>query len=63
MNIFFVFPWILGYKQANLMIVHKDVAADLEKYCRLNYGPMALIFNSKPGQFDAPELSYDSDVR
>ncbi|XP_782739.1 D-glutamate cyclase, mitochondrial [Strongylocentrotus purpuratus] len=52
-----------GYKQANLMIVHKDVAADLEEYCRLNYGPMALIFNSKPGQFNAPELSYDSDVR
>ncbi|XP_054758178.2 D-glutamate cyclase, mitochondrial-like isoform X1 [Lytechinus pictus] len=52
-----------GYKQANLMAVHKDVAADLREYCRLNYGPMACIFSSEPGQFDVPQLSQDSDVR
>ncbi|XP_071476219.1 D-glutamate cyclase, mitochondrial-like [Diadema antillarum] len=52
-----------GFKQANLMIVHKDFAGDLVEYCRLNYGPMASIFISKPGQFDIPPLSDDSDVR
>ena len=45
------------------MVVPKDVAEDLERYCHMNSGPMPLIFKSKPGQFSIPEFSSDSDVR
>ncbi|NXP02707.1 GLUCM protein, partial [Thinocorus orbignyianus] len=52
-----------GYKQANIVILHKSLADDFEKFCRANDGPLLLLYRSKPGDWQCPPLSSDSDIR
>ncbi|XP_029853166.1 D-glutamate cyclase, mitochondrial isoform X2 [Aquila chrysaetos chrysaetos] len=52
-----------GYKQANVVILHKSLADDFEKFCHANNGPLPLLYRSKPGDWKCPPLSSDSDIR
>ncbi|KFP79063.1 hypothetical protein N310_02660, partial [Acanthisitta chloris] len=52
-----------GYKQANVVILHKSLADDFEKFCRANDGPLPLLYRSQPGDWKCPSLSSDSDIR
>ncbi|XP_053126628.1 D-glutamate cyclase, mitochondrial isoform X3 [Hemicordylus capensis] len=52
-----------GFKQANVVILHKSLADDFEKFCRANDGPLPLLYRSKPGEWKCPSLSNDSDIR
>ncbi|XP_074764645.1 D-glutamate cyclase, mitochondrial isoform X1 [Athene noctua] len=52
-----------GYKQANVVILHKSLADDFEKFCHANDGPLPLLYRSKPGDWKCPPLSSDSDIR
>ncbi|NXE24208.1 GLUCM protein, partial [Ardeotis kori] len=52
-----------GYKQANVVILHKSLADDFEKFCHANDGPLPLLYRSKPGDWKCPSLSSDSDIR
>ncbi|XP_065451689.1 D-glutamate cyclase, mitochondrial isoform X8 [Chrysemys picta bellii] len=53
----------LGYKQANVVILHKSLADDFEKFCHANDGPLPLLYRSKPGEWKCPSLSSNSDIR
>ncbi|XP_072895492.1 D-glutamate cyclase, mitochondrial isoform X1 [Hemitrygon akajei] len=52
-----------GYKQANIVIVNKKFADDFEKFCLANSGALPLLYRSKPGEWGAPPLSSNSDIR
>ncbi|NWZ35515.1 GLUCM protein, partial [Brachypodius atriceps] len=52
-----------GYKQANVVILHKSLADDFEKFCHANDGPLPLLYRSQPGDWKCPTLSSDSDIR
>ncbi|NXA46215.1 GLUCM protein, partial [Nothocercus julius] len=52
-----------GYKQANVVILHKSLADDFEKFCHANRGPLPLLYRSQPGDWKCPSLSSDSDIR
>ncbi|KAM9147428.1 D-glutamate cyclase, mitochondrial isoform 2-T4 [Pangshura tecta] len=52
-----------GYKQANVVILHKSLADDFEKFCRANDGPLPLLYRSKPGEWKCPSLSSNSDIK
>ncbi|KAJ7404725.1 hypothetical protein WISP_143898 [Willisornis vidua] len=52
-----------GYKQANVVILHKSLADDFEKFCRANDGPLPLLSRSQPGDWQCPSLSSDADIR
>ncbi|XP_010290895.1 PREDICTED: UPF0317 protein C14orf159 homolog, mitochondrial [Phaethon lepturus] len=52
-----------GYKQANVVILHKSLADDFEKFCHANEGPLPLLYRSKPGDWKCPSLSIDADIR
>ncbi|XP_060612691.2 D-glutamate cyclase, mitochondrial isoform X1 [Anolis sagrei] len=52
-----------GFKQANVIILHKSLADDFEKFCQANDGPLPLLYRSKPGEWKCPSLSNDSDIR
>uniref|UniRef100_A0A8D0H5L9 D-glutamate cyclase, mitochondrial n=1 Tax=Sphenodon punctatus TaxID=8508 RepID=A0A8D0H5L9_SPHPU len=52
-----------GYKQANVVILHKSLADDFEKFCKANDGPLPLLYRSKPGDWTCPSLSTHSDIR
>ncbi|KAM8921634.1 D-glutamate cyclase, mitochondrial [Pelodytes ibericus] len=52
-----------GYNQANVVIVHKSLADDFEKFCQANDGPLPLLYRSGPGDWSCSPLSKDSDIR
>lgn len=52
-----------GFKQANIIILHKSLADDFEKFCCANDGPLPLLYRSKPGEWKCPALSKNSDIR
>ncbi|NXH98443.1 GLUCM protein, partial [Pachycephala philippinensis] len=52
-----------GYKQANVVILHKSLADDFEKFCHANDGPLPLLHRSQAGDWKCPSLSSDSDIR
>ncbi|NWV68063.1 GLUCM protein, partial [Malurus elegans] len=52
-----------GYKQANVVILHKSLADDFEKFCHANDGPLPLLYRSQPGDWKCPSLGSDSDIR
>ncbi|XP_019337216.1 D-glutamate cyclase, mitochondrial isoform X4 [Alligator mississippiensis] len=52
-----------GYKQANVVILHKSLADNFEKFCHANNGPLPLLYRSKPGDWKCPSLSSNSDIR
>ena len=53
-----------GYTQANLVILPSAELADqFEEFCKKNYAPLPLLYRSQPGEYAAPPLAQDSDVR
>ncbi|XP_078418151.1 D-glutamate cyclase, mitochondrial isoform X2 [Cetorhinus maximus] len=52
-----------GFKQANIVIVGKELADDFEQFCLANNGPLPLLYRSKPGEWSSPPLSTASDIR
>ncbi|XP_048341151.1 D-glutamate cyclase, mitochondrial [Sphaerodactylus townsendi] len=52
-----------GFKQANVIILHKSLADDFERFCHANEGPLPLLYRSKPGEWKCPNLGADSDIR
>ncbi|NWX60728.1 GLUCM protein, partial [Promerops cafer] len=52
-----------GYEQANVVILHKSLADDFEKFCHANDGPLPLLYRSQPGDWKCPSLSSDSEIR
>ncbi|XP_033125843.1 putative hydro-lyase PST_2764 [Anneissia japonica] len=52
-----------GFSQVNIVIVPHSFAKDFAGFCHANSGPMPLLFQSEPGQFTAPPLGEDLDVR
>ncbi|NWQ78757.1 GLUCM protein, partial [Columbina picui] len=52
-----------GYKQASVVILHKSLADDFEKFCHANGGALPLLYRSKPGDWKCPSRSSDSDTR
>ncbi|KAM5129263.1 D-glutamate cyclase, mitochondrial isoform 1-T2 [Mantella aurantiaca] len=52
-----------GYNQANVVILHKSLADDFEKFCQANSGPLPLLYRSAPGEWKCPPLSSESDIR
>ncbi|XP_071282716.1 D-glutamate cyclase, mitochondrial isoform X1 [Agelaius tricolor] len=52
-----------GYKQANIVILHKSLADDFEKFCHANDGPLPLLYRSQPGDWKCPSLRSDSGIR
>lgn len=57
------FVMFAGFKQANVVILHKSLADDFEKFCQANDGPLPLLYRSKPGEWKCPSLSSDADIR
>ncbi|XP_077322886.1 D-glutamate cyclase, mitochondrial isoform X2 [Lithobates pipiens] len=52
-----------GYNQANVVILHRSLADDFEKFCQANSGPLPLLYRSVPGEWKCPPLSTESDIR
>nr|CAB3226523.1 UPF0317 protein C14orf159, mitochondrial [Phallusia mammillata] len=52
-----------SYKQANIVILPSALAADFGNFAKQNFGAIPLLYTSKPGEFDAPDLCQDSDIR
>ncbi|MGH0157205.1 UNVERIFIED_CONTAM: hypothetical protein FKN15_078273 [Acipenser sinensis] len=52
-----------GYKQANIVILHKGLADDFEKFCHANSGPLPLLYRSQPGEWKCTILTDNSDIR
>ncbi|CAH2328036.1 Hypothetical predicted protein [Pelobates cultripes] len=52
-----------GYNQANVVILHKSLADDFEKFCQANNGPLPLLYRSATGERKCPPLSKDSDIQ
>ena len=55
--------YCLGYMQANVAILPIELAEDFEKFCLLNEAACPLLYFSKAGEFGAPPLAEDSDIR
>ncbi len=52
-----------GFVQGNLAILPRALAADFQRFCRLNPKPCPLIGLSAPGDWRVPELGEDLDIR
>ncbi|XP_052001987.1 D-glutamate cyclase, mitochondrial isoform X1 [Xyrauchen texanus] len=52
-----------GYQQANVVILHKDLADDFEAFCQANRSPLPLLYRSKCGEWGCPPLATGSDIR
>ncbi|XP_041120979.1 D-glutamate cyclase, mitochondrial-like isoform X2 [Polyodon spathula] len=52
-----------GYKQANIVILHKGLADDFQKFCHANSGPLPLLYRSQPGEWKCSILTDNSDIR
>ncbi|KAI4873315.1 hypothetical protein NFI96_029071 [Prochilodus magdalenae] len=52
-----------GYLQANVVILHKDLADDFETFCHANRSPLPLLYRSKPGEWGCPPLAAQADIR
>ncbi|KAL2099020.1 hypothetical protein ACEWY4_005500 [Coilia grayii] len=52
-----------GFLQANVVILHKDLADDFEAFCRANGGPLPLLYRSHVGEWGCPPLAANADIR
>ncbi|PIK51823.1 hypothetical protein BSL78_11284 [Apostichopus japonicus] len=54
-----------GYVQANIVMLPSKHSKNFAEFCRINSGPLPVLFASERGQFDAPTLtrSTPSDIR
>ncbi|SMC04654.1 Uncharacterized protein YcsI, UPF0317 family [Sulfobacillus thermosulfidooxidans DSM 9293] len=53
----------LGYVQANLVILRKDIARDFYTFCQLNPRPMPLLDMTEPGDPIPRNVAKDADLR
>ena len=53
----------MGYIQANIVVLPESLADDFQEFCKKNSGPLPLLCRSKEGEYTAPLLANDSDVR
>jgi uncharacterized protein YcsI (UPF0317 family) len=53
----------LGYAQANIAIVPERVAGDFNRFCTLNAKACPLLHVSEPGDYRAPQLGHNLDIR
>ncbi|WP_028963344.1 putative hydro-lyase [Sulfobacillus thermosulfidooxidans] len=53
----------LGYVQANLVILRKDIADDFYTFCQLNPRPMPLLDMTEPGDPIPRNVAKDADLR
>ena len=53
----------MGYVQANLVVLPEILADNFQEFCKKNSGPLPLLYRSKEGEYAAPPLAKDSDVR
>jgi uncharacterized protein YcsI (UPF0317 family) len=44
-------------------MIPAQLAEDFDRFCEVNYGPLPLLYKSRPGETGAPLLAEDSDVR
>eukprot|EP01126_Amoeba_proteus_P063283 TRINITY_DN8708_c0_g2_i5.p1 TRINITY_DN8708_c0_g2~~TRINITY_DN8708_c0_g2_i5.p1 ORF type:complete len:186 (-),score=35.16 TRINITY_DN8708_c0_g2_i5:41-598(-) len=51
-----------GFQQANLVILHEEVADDFEKFCTLNHQACPIIARLQPGEREPKTLAVGSDV-
>jgi len=52
-----------GHLQTNLVMMQSDVAEKFERFCLINSAPCPLIHCSPTGDFTAPVLGKDIDIR
>ena len=52
-----------GHLQAGIHMLPSSFADEFEEFCKMNSAPLPLVYRSRVGQFDAPPLAKDSDVR
>ncbi|XP_043119045.1 D-glutamate cyclase, mitochondrial-like isoform X3 [Puntigrus tetrazona] len=52
-----------GYQQANVVILHKDLADDFEEFCRANSSPLPLLYKTKCGEWSCGPLATGTDIR
>ena len=55
--------FVSGFKQANLVILPHNHSQEFLEFSRGNAGALPLLYMSQPGEFAAPKLCEDSDVR
>ena len=53
----------MGHVQTSVVILPSSVTDDFAEFCKLNQASCAVIYQSKPGEVDAPPLAADSDIR
>jgi len=53
----------VGFLQANLIILSEELAEDFHVFCQKNSGALPVVYKSKAGEYAAPPLAEDSDVR
>ncbi|XP_062379639.1 D-glutamate cyclase, mitochondrial isoform X1 [Sardina pilchardus] len=52
-----------GFLQANVVILHKNLADDFEAFCRANGSPLPLLYRSQTGEWGCPPLAANADIR
>lgn len=57
------FLCVIGYQQANVIILPDKLADDFEEFCQKNPVPLPLLYRSKSGQLSCPPLAECVDIR
>ncbi|KAF6129674.1 D-glutamate cyclase [Phyllostomus discolor] len=52
-----------GRRPAGVVLLHKSLAPDFEKFCQTNSGPLPLLGRSEPGGWASPALGAVPDAR
>lgn len=52
-----------GFVQANLVVLHEQVADDFEAFCRKNPKPCPLLERTEPGGYDPVQSARGADLR
>ncbi len=53
----------VGSVQANVVVLPEFLADDFQSFCKMNSGPLPLLYRSKPGEFESPPLASNVDIR
>lgn len=53
----------LGFAQTNIVILPERYASDFNRFCTLNAKACPVLHVSEPGEFNAPNLGKDIDIR
>lgn len=52
-----------GRRPAGVVLLHKSLAPDFEKFCQTNSGPLPLLGRSEPGGWASSTLGAVPDTR